>query len=145
MHNTHIIRICDRNTNLLNHFPRIDFMTQEESCDTCFRITINYRPVNRSGSPVLRQKRSMKIEGSQTWHIPYHFGQHTKSNYYLQIGLPLTQSLNKNLIFQLFRLQQRKTMFQRILFHWRKLKFMSPPCRFIRHGDDTYYIISTFY
>ena len=64
-----------------------------------FRITIDNRPINGRSSTVLRKQRSMKIERTQSWHIPYHFRQHTKSNYNLQVRLPFTQCFYKNLIF----------------------------------------------
>ena len=87
INNFHIIRIGNRYLYLLDNLPGIDFMFQEEGSNTCFRITIHDRPIDRSSSSILRQQRCMQIKRSHGRHVPYHFRQHSESHYNLQIGL----------------------------------------------------------
>ena len=110
MHDFYIIRICNRNANLLDDFSRVDFVLQEESGNTCFRITVDNRPIDRSSTTILGKQRSMQVKCPQTGHIPDNFRQHAESNYDLQVGFPFTQSLHKAFILQFLRLQQRQIM-----------------------------------
>ena len=99
MNGFYIVGISDRQMFLTDDLTRINLMRKKESSHAGLRITIDNRPVDRSGTPVLRKQGGMQIKSSQTGHIPDHLRQHTKSNYNLQVRLPFTQCFYKNLIF----------------------------------------------
>ena len=117
VHDFHIVGIGNRYTYLLDNVARINFMLQEESSDTRFRIPVDNRPVDGSGSSILRQESRMKVERTHRRHGPHHLGQHTKSHHNLQVGLQGTEFFQESLVFQTLGLQHFQTLRNSILFH----------------------------
>ena len=101
MNGFYIVGISDRQMSLTDDLTRIDLMRKKESSHAGLRITIDNRPVDRSGTPVLRKQGGMQIKSSQTGHIPDHLRQHTRRHHDLQIRPQGTQFLQKRLILQL--------------------------------------------
>ena len=102
-----ILGTCASLAEAKESLSRINLMFQEKRSDSCLRVTIDHRPIDRSSSTILRKQRSMKVKRTQSRHIPDHLRQHPESNHNLQVGFPFAQGLHKSLIFQLLGLKQR--------------------------------------
>ena len=84
----------------------------------------------------------MKVESSKSRHCPYNFGKHAERYYNKEVCVDFTQFVNKLRSFQLFRLQDLKTLLYRIFFYIALYDFSAPSSLFIGHCNDCGNIIS---
>ena len=83
---------------LLDYLSGIDFVFEEERRDAGLLFAVDDCPVDGSRTAVLRQERSVEVEGAQGWHVPHHFGQHAEGHDDLQVGMKATQFFEELLI-----------------------------------------------
>ena len=87
VHSTHSIVLPYRHLRLSDYRPLVYFVIQQEGRHARTGLAVDYGPVYRSGTAILRQKRGVQVERPVTRHGPYHLGQHAESYHNTQIGL----------------------------------------------------------
>ena len=98
-------------------------------------LAVDYRPVDRRRTAILRQQGGVQVKGSAFRHGPDHFRQHPEAHHYKQIGLPGGQFAQELFVLQFFRLQQRQALFYRILLYGALVHLESATGRLVRYGN----------
>ena len=121
-------------------------MVEEEGSDTRLSLAVDDSPVDRSRSAVLWQQCGMYVERTESWHIPYHLGQHTERYHYLQVGIIRAQLLYKFRVFHLYRLQYGQSVLQSIFLNSRSAQHRSVASYgFVGLSHNRYNIISVLH
>ena len=113
----------------------IDILIDHEGGNAGMALAVDYRPVDRGSSTILRQKGGVQIEGAEFRHAPDLLGEHAEGNYHKEIGLPGCESLEEFGILELERLQHRQTVLHCIFLDGGLMHLEPAARRLVRHGN----------
>ena len=139
---THILFGANRERLLEDDAARVDLMVEEEGGGSRDAVAIDDCPVEGSSPTILREQRGMEVERAHAGHCPNHFGQHPESDDNLQVGLPGTQGFEERLVLELFGLEEREIVVERILLDRAVLHLVASSGRLVGHRDDANHMIA---
>ena len=82
-----IVVILNQITLLLENPSGIDLLVNHKGRDARLPFPVDQRPVDGGGTAVLRQQRSVQVEGAQTRHRPDFARQHPEGHHHKEVGL----------------------------------------------------------
>ncbi len=92
----------------------VDVLVYHERCHAGNTLPVDHRPVDRSGTAILRQKGGVKIERAELRHPPDLLRQHAERHHHEEIRLPRSQLRQELGILELDRLKHGQAMLHRI-------------------------------
>ena len=124
-----------------NDASGVNVMVNHECSDTAHVLTVDYRPVDRGGSPVLRQEGGVEIESAELRHCPDLLGKHSECHHHEKVGLEIGQGLQEFRVLEPDRLENRNALLHGELLDCTLIHLQAPSARLVRHGDDAHYIV----
>ena len=137
-----IVVILNQITLLLENPSGIDLLVNHEGRDTRLTFAVDQRPVDGGGAAVLRQQRSVQVEGAQTRHGPDFARQHPEGHHHKEVGLEGSQLGEELRIAQLLRLQHRNAVFHRVALDGALVHLKSAAARLVGHGHHRAHVES---
>ena len=121
---------------------RVYILVYHEGSDAGNALAVDNRPVDRSGTAVLRQKGGMQVECAQLGHAPDLLRQHAERHHHEEIRLPFRQRRQELRIFQFHRLKHGQAMLDRIFLDGTFVHFEAASAGFIRHRDHAHHLVA---
>ena len=126
------------------HMARVDLVLEQKCGGPRHRFAIQDCPVNGCRTAVLRQQRSVKVDGAQAGEIPNHFWQHSEGDHHPQVRRPRFKGGPEFGRLQLLRLGQGEAMLFRHNLHFGSAQGATSAGRSVGCRHDTNNLVVRF-
>ncbi len=128
-----------------NDVAGVDFVFEEEGCDSGLGVAVDHRPVDGCGSAVAGQEGGVEIEGAEARHGPDYFRKHAEGYDNEQVGFKRAKFFYEFRIFKSDGLHQMQALGKGEFPDRRLVEFVTASGRLVRHGDHAYHVVAAVY
>ena len=117
-------------------------MVYHKGSYTSDSLAVYDRPVNRSGTAVLRQKGSVQVKGTEPWHLPHLFRKHSERHHHEEVGLQRLKLGQELRVLKLQGLEYRDIVLDGIFFHRTLVNLEASSAWLVSHSHHAHYLMA---
>ena len=130
---------------LEEYLPFVDLVVEEEGGDAGDVIAIDDGVVDRGGTTVAWQQRSVEVEGAVGRHVPYRLGQHAEGHDDKHVGLEGGQLAKEVVVAQFLGLQQWQLVVEGVLLDGAEGNLLAAARLTVGHGDNGRHLVAALH